>query len=77
MNDLERHKRSKHKILPTSGEVKIYKCASTTCVDKTKIWYRLDNFCQHLDRMHGDQGRDDLVKRYVLVNALLAGTDEK
>lgn len=60
-NDLERHKKSVHRIGLRS---KSYQCASTNCKNKEKIWPRLDNFRQHIDRMHGDEDALDLVKRY-------------
>lgn len=69
-NDLERHKKSKHRIFPSNRPVKCYKCASDTCTDKSKIWPRLDNFCQHLDRMHPGENKDEIIKKCVAETAL-------
>jgi hypothetical protein len=60
-NDLNRHKKSVHRIGLFD---KSYKCASETCRTKEKIWPRLDNFKQHIDRMHKDEDVYDLIKRY-------------
>jgi hypothetical protein len=62
-NDLNRHKRSKHKI--SVATTQSYMCAAQSCADKKKIWLRLDNFGQHIDRMHKDEDKTDLIKRYV------------
>lgn len=61
INDLERHKKSVHKI--GIRKSKSYQCASASCSNKDKIWPRLDNFKQHLDRMHKDEDMLDLIKR--------------
>lgn len=64
VNDLDRHKKSVHRIgLPS----KSYQCASKTCRNKEKIWPRLDNFKQHVERMHPEEDEIDLIKRYKLV----------
>jgi hypothetical protein len=34
-------------------------CAADSCTNKDKIWPRLDNFKQHVQRMHKD---DDLIE---------------
>lgn len=61
VNDLDRHKKSVHRI----GLLKkSYQCASETCRNKEKIWPRLDNFKQHIERMHKDEDHNDLIKRY-------------
>lgn len=36
------------------------------CPKKDKIWPRLDNFKQHLIRMHPDHEVDDLVRQSVV-----------
>ncbi|CAO2656646.1 Nn.00g054490.m01.CDS01 [Neocucurbitaria sp. VM-36] len=60
INDLDRHKKSVHRI---GLRTKSYQCAAANCRNKEKIWPRLDNFKQHIDRMHGDEDDLDLIKR--------------
>lgn len=60
VNDLDRHKKSVHKIGIESS--RSYQCASAGCANRTKIWPRLDNFKQHLERMHKDENPIDLIK---------------
>ncbi|KAF1842674.1 uncharacterized protein K460DRAFT_407069 [Cucurbitaria berberidis CBS 394.84] len=63
INDLDRHKKSVHRIgLRTN---KSYQCASPNCRSKEKIWPRLDNFKQHIERLHKDEDEDALIKRSV------------
>ncbi|KAF2132852.1 hypothetical protein P153DRAFT_175297 [Dothidotthia symphoricarpi CBS 119687] len=63
-NDLDRHKKSVHQIgLLTDG--KSYKCASKNCRNKTKLWPRLDNFKQHVGRMHMDEDHALLIESSV------------
>ena len=59
-NDLDRHKKSVHRVNMEKGS---YQCASKNCRNRGKIWPRLDNFKQHINRMH--QGEDilDLINR--------------
>jgi hypothetical protein len=59
-NDLERHKKSVHKIDHRKGS---YLCASSACKTKSKIWPRLDNFKQHIERMHKDEDPIELIKK--------------
>jgi hypothetical protein len=59
-NDLERHKKSVHKIGLLKGS---YLCASPACKAKTKIWPRLDNFKQHIERMHKEEDPIELIKK--------------
>ncbi|KAH7086951.1 hypothetical protein FB567DRAFT_526611 [Paraphoma chrysanthemicola] len=60
VNDLDRHKKSVHHI----GILKkSYQCASESCRSKEKIWPRLDNFKQHIERMHKGEDAEDLIKR--------------
>jgi len=61
INDLERHKKSIHQIGVTAS--KSYKCAALSCGNKGKIWPRLDNLKQHIERMHKDEDMADLVQR--------------
>jgi hypothetical protein len=60
VNDLDRHKKSVHRIGLFD---KSYQCASKNCRTKEKIWPRLDNFKQHIDRTHKDEDLYDLIKR--------------
>ena len=46
VNDLNRHKKSVHKIGLTTI-TKSFKCAAAGCKNADKIWPRLDNFKQH------------------------------
>ena len=64
INDLDRHKKSIHKIMPPGS--KMYRCASEHCTEKSKQWPRLDNFRQHCERMHRAENIEDLVERFVL-----------
>ncbi|TID16450.1 C2H2 type zinc finger domain protein [Venturia nashicola] len=62
INDLLRHKKSKHGIgldtITTS-----FKCASSSCKNQAKIWPRRDNFKQHILRMHKDEDVNALISR--------------
>lgn len=64
INDLQRHKKSKHGIgidtITTS-----FKCASPSCKNQAKIWPRRDNFKQHILRMHKDEDVNALISRCV------------
>ena len=60
-NDLDRHKKSIHKIGLSD---KSYQCASEKCKSKTKVWPRLDNFKQHIERIHRDEDEDELIRKY-------------
>jgi hypothetical protein len=60
VNDLDRHKKSVHRVGLLQ---KSYQCASESCRNKEKIWPRLDNFKQHIERMHKGEHMNDLVKR--------------
>ena len=64
VNDLNRHKKSVHRI---GSSTKSYQCASEHCRNKEKIWPRLDNFKQHVNRMHNDENADELIKLYVIL----------
>jgi hypothetical protein len=64
VNDLNRHKKSVHRIGSTT---KSYQCASEHCRNKEKIWPRLDNFKQHVNRMHNDEDASELIKWYVIL----------
>ncbi|KAI9657593.1 MAG: hypothetical protein M1821_002769 [Bathelium mastoideum] len=62
-NDLDRHKKSKHNIAPTHGSDRSYKCAAEQCKKKSKIWPRLDNFRQHVLKIHPDENADVLIRK--------------
>ena len=62
-NDLDRHKKSKHNLTPTHGSDRSYKCASEQCKKKFKIWPRLDNFRQHVIKIHGEENADVLIRK--------------
>jgi len=62
INDLDRHKKSVHRIGVNKDS---YQCASENCRNKQKLWPRLDNFKQHISRMHKGEDEADLINRYV------------
>ncbi|KAK4144188.1 uncharacterized protein C8A04DRAFT_28090 [Dichotomopilus funicola] len=49
-NDLDRHKKSVHKMV--TGDEHVYRCNLGACSDRGKDWPRADNFRQHLKRKH-------------------------
>jgi hypothetical protein len=59
-NDRARHEKSVHAI--TVSGSKSYKCCAKDCNKADKIWPRLDNFKQHLVRMHGAENVEELVQ---------------
>ena len=61
VNDLDRHKKSVHYI--DSHKTKSYLCAHDDCRGKNKVWPRLDNFKQHIGRMHKGDNEFELVRR--------------
>ncbi|CAL5868658.1 uncharacterized protein PFLUO_LOCUS2885 [Penicillium psychrofluorescens] len=63
INDLARHKKCVHNKEPERGPKMVYVCLGTNCPRPNKKWPRLDNFRQHLARMHGDEDADVLLKR--------------
>ncbi|KAF7176563.1 hypothetical protein CNMCM7691_003055 [Aspergillus felis] len=63
INDLARHKKCVHKQEPERGPKILYLCFGHNCPRRHKRWPRLDNFRQHLLRMHGDEDADELLKR--------------
>lgn len=52
-NDLDRHRKTMHKIL--SPNDRFWKCFYPDCAKTEKVWPRLDNFKAHIVRMHGSQ----------------------
>ncbi|KAL8671475.1 MAG: hypothetical protein Q9168_004025 [Polycauliona sp. 1 TL-2023] len=62
-NDLDRHKKSVHKIMPKNSTDRSFRCAAINCPKRDKIWPRLDNFRQHCLRIHPDEPCDELVRK--------------
>ncbi|KAE8348100.1 hypothetical protein BDV28DRAFT_112961 [Aspergillus coremiiformis] len=62
INDLARHKKCVHKQEPERGPKMLYMCFGRNCPRHGKEWPRLDNFRQHLCRMHSDEDMDALLK---------------
>ncbi|KAJ5092191.1 hypothetical protein NUU61_007061 [Penicillium alfredii] len=63
INDLARHKKCVHNQEPERGPKMMYMCYGKNCPRPNKKWPRLDNFKQHLGRMHGEEDADMLLKR--------------
>lgn len=60
IKELESHRRTMHKIGVTFEQT--YQCAASECHNKDKIWPRLDNYKQHILRMHKDQDLIELIR---------------
>ena len=60
-NDLDRHRKTMHKIL--SPNDRFWKCFYPDCAKTEKVWPRLDNFKAHIVRMHGTQFVTENVSR--------------
>ncbi|KAJ9249734.1 hypothetical protein DTO207G8_6521 [Paecilomyces variotii] len=63
VNDLERHKKCIHNKEPERGPKILYMCFAPNCPRRNKQWPRLDNFRQHLTRMHRDEDPVQLLKK--------------
>ncbi|KAN0086814.1 hypothetical protein V8E54_000502 [Elaphomyces granulatus] len=63
INDLERHKKCVHHKVPDRGPKKKYMCFGENCPRENKLWPRLDNFRQHLIRIHSTEDQDLLLRR--------------
>lgn len=63
INDLERHQKTRHNMQPAHGKSINYKCFGDSCPKHEKVWPRLDNFKQHLARMHTNEDTEMLVQR--------------
>ncbi|KAL4944357.1 hypothetical protein BDV06DRAFT_187672 [Aspergillus oleicola] len=63
INDLARHKKCVHKKEPERGPKVLYMCFGQNCPRSNKKWPRLDNFRQHLARMHSNEDLDELLRR--------------
>lgn len=62
-NDVDRHMRSCHPELVSTG--KYYICTVQNCRAKEKKWPRADNFRQHLKRVHRIQTKQEDIEQYV------------
>jgi hypothetical protein len=62
INDLNRHSKSVHEG-GIDGKTKSFKCAAKSCRTPNKVWPRLDNFKQHVTRLHPTEDAADLIKR--------------
>lgn len=60
MSGLQRHKEFVHRI---GVERDSFQCASMNCRNRGKIWPRLDNFKQHISRMHKDEDEAELIRK--------------
>ncbi|KAL8873004.1 MAG: hypothetical protein Q9174_001464 [Haloplaca sp. 1 TL-2023] len=67
VNDLDRHKKSVHKLLPLGD--RSYRCAAPGCPKGEKLWPRLDNFRQHCTRIHPGEDVDELVRKSTVAQA--------
>ncbi|KAJ5358634.1 uncharacterized protein N7496_011047 [Penicillium cataractarum] len=63
INDLARHKKCVHNKEPERGPKMMYLCFGKNCPRPNKKWPRLDNFKQHLGRMHHGEDADALLKK--------------
>jgi hypothetical protein len=63
INDLARHKKCVHNKEPERGPKMMYLCFGKSCPRPNKKWPRLDNFKQHLSRMHSEEDGDALLKK--------------
>lgn len=64
-NDLDRHTRSRHPEIMSSGNS--FKCREGSCASKKKIWPRADNFRSHLKRVHKKTfNREDELEHYLV-----------
>jgi len=62
-NDCDRHMQSVHKAPVKNGVIKGYRCPSNVCKSKDKLWTRLDNYRNHLKRMHKQDNILEFVRR--------------
>lgn len=59
-NDLERHRRTVHNKI-NKGE-RVWSCIIGNCSTGRKVWARMDNFKQHMSRMH-NQNNAEIVEQ--------------
>lgn len=69
-NELNRHEVSVHKLKSRKGNSKQYVCKHSDCRYTEKLWPRLDNFKQHLRKVH-DVGETDIQNYINLTDAEL------
>ncbi|KAF2172480.1 hypothetical protein M409DRAFT_50172 [Zasmidium cellare ATCC 36951] len=65
INDLERHKKSVHSLLPSVGSAAGYICAACPVPDggsQRKFWPRRDNFKAHIKRKHPKYHEGQLIE---------------
>ncbi|KAL8902548.1 MAG: hypothetical protein Q9207_004604 [Kuettlingeria erythrocarpa] len=74
-NDLDRHKKSVHKIMPKNSSDRSFRCAARNCPKHEKIWPRLDNFRQHCLRIHQEEDCEDLVRKSAMDPGLSMGAN--
>ncbi|CDM29245.1 Zinc finger, C2H2-like [Penicillium roqueforti FM164] len=67
INDLARHKKCVHNKEPERGPKMMYMCFGTNCPRPNKRWPRLDNFKQHLNRMHREEDGEALLKKRTVI----------
>jgi len=70
-NDLDRHMKGVHSVVLPG--VRVYKCCFPDCNVPEKIWARLDNFKQHVLRMHGEEHVEAAERMGVDYNPALHG----
>lgn len=63
INDLAFHKRWVHNKEPERRPKMMYMCFGVNCPRPNKRWPRLDNFKQHLSRMHHEEDGEVLLER--------------
>ena len=71
-NDLRRHKKSVHELEISGLPGKTYRCAAKGCRNWDKIWLRLDNFRQHVIKMHSEQSLEEVIQQLVRLQILHA-----
>ncbi|KAJ5658119.1 uncharacterized protein N7484_001768 [Penicillium longicatenatum] len=73
INDLARHKKCVHNKEPERGPKMMYLCYGKNCPRPSKRWPRLDNFKQHLSRMHAEEDGEKLLRRSMEWHESLTG----
>ncbi|KAK5941479.1 hypothetical protein PMZ80_006758 [Knufia obscura] len=73
-NDLDRHVKTVHRSIKP-GE-RVWKCNMPSCTVPDKIWPRLDNFKQHVSRMHGQDHADHAEDMWVEYDPAIHGAVE-
>ncbi|EME83570.1 uncharacterized protein MYCFIDRAFT_81596 [Pseudocercospora fijiensis CIRAD86] len=60
-NDLERHKKSVHLMMPEAGPKAWYMCPVGGFDKCVQLWPRKDNLRVHMRRQHGADGNQDVI----------------